>query len=502
MLGSKEIILSRCFLSFYLFSVICFLPAIFGQADIDLNGSGITENSNRENCGQSHVIFDGSAVEAIVLNPEMVLADIDSFWTYNETFRLVNLWHHYQHQPLSKELWRDRIAGFASISGAQRRDHSIITLLNKLLSRREEFHQYSIPHICSFMPHKYIDFSTTVYFALGTDFAGFAADNLIVISISDPYWQGSCESILNAMTHEVFHIGYGFNAYARTEIPLKDNYLYNILGKLHNEGLATYVAYKAQSFFPAIAEMDFRMLEDSATVVSLIHDLNNLFQQAEISRRASDSTMKDSEHSSKKAGLLKRLLGIGKPLTEEDLRNRIWTVGVERRAFYIAGAFMAQVIDQRNGRDALVETVARGPRSFVSMYNSLVEHSMQVYEFQIGEEQSNCYHSLRVSALNGNHELFEMQLSDIRQEKPLPEMAQGHLWKIACMLRLRKEHDLAADVYETILLFNPESADSHDGLGLISLAQGKHYDALKHFKKSHELEPERPLAFRMLRLLQ
>lgn len=495
-------ILSRCLLSFSLFSVVCFLPAIFGQADIDLNESEIAENNNQENCGQSHVVFDGSAVQDIILNPERVLADIDSFWAFNETFRLVGLWHHYQHQPLSKELWRDRITGFASISNAQRRDHSIITLLNKLLSRQEEFRQYSIPHICSFMPHKYIDFSTTVYFALGTDFSGFAADNLIVISISDPYWQGSCESILNAMTHEVFHVGYGFNAYSRTEIPLKDNYLYNILGKLHNEGLATYVAYKAQSFFPAPAEKDFQLLDDSATVVSLVHDLNSLFQKAEYARQASDSTSKDSNLSSQKPSWLRRLLGNPKLMAEEELRDRIWTVGVERRAFYIVGAFMAMTIDQIKGRDTLVATVAQGPRSFVKTYNSLVEPNMRIYEFQIPEEYSHYYLDLRESALHRNYKLFEMQLSDIRQEKPLPEMAQGHLWKIACMLRLRKELDLAADVYETILLFNPESADSHDGLGLISLAQGKHYDALKHFKKSHELEPERPLAFRMLRLLQ
>ena len=43
----------------------------------------------------------------------------------------------------------------------------------------------------------------------------------------------------------------------------------------------------------------------------------------------------------------------------------------KKRLWYIAGAHMAQAIDEHFGRESLVETVREGPRSFFERYNSL-----------------------------------------------------------------------------------------------------------------------------------
>jgi hypothetical protein len=63
---------------------------------------------------------------------------------------------------------------------------------------------------------------------------------------------------------------------------LDDEVLYDtLLDSLQNEGMAVYMAYRAQSFFPAKDERDNRLLEDAAEVRKRIEGINRLFDSAE-----------------------------------------------------------------------------------------------------------------------------------------------------------------------------------------------------------------------------
>lgn len=71
---------------------------------------------------------------------------------------------------------------------------------------------------------------------------------------------------MNILLHEVYHIGYGIKRLLRSEEPLEDARAYFLLDVLHNEGLATYVAWKEGSLYPFPGFADYRMLEDAAAV--------------------------------------------------------------------------------------------------------------------------------------------------------------------------------------------------------------------------------------------
>ena len=48
------------------------------------------------------------------------------------------------------------------------------------------------------------------------------------------------------------------------------------------------------------------------------------------------------------------------------------------RAYYVTGAYMCQIIDERAGRDALIEVFSKGPISIVELYNVLIEDGMKL----------------------------------------------------------------------------------------------------------------------------
>jgi|GEM_PF-1484066 len=60
------------------------------------------------------------------------------------------------------------------------------------------------------------------------------------------------------------------------------------------------------------------------------------------------------------------------------MRDLAWNQGVLGRAFYVGGAHMARVLDERGGRGALTDTIATGPMSFVAPYNAVADEALRV----------------------------------------------------------------------------------------------------------------------------
>ena len=169
----------------------------------------------------------------------------------------------------------------------------------------------------------------------------------VVINVSANYWNGDVRNIYNNLTHEIFHVGYSHTRPNRTESPLENEQLYQMLDALQNEGTATYVGYRASSLFPAPDEVDYQLLTNSKDVTRLFGEINDLFEQVGV-------------------------------VTDEDLQQLSWRTGVTRRGYYIVGARMAQIIETQLGREALIGSLADGPVSFVKLYNSLVTENRRI----------------------------------------------------------------------------------------------------------------------------
>jgi hypothetical protein len=56
----------------------------------------------------------------------------------------------------------------------------------------------------------------------------------------------------------------------------------------------------------------------------------------------------------------------------DTLLNKVWDIGVTRRAYYIAGAYICKRIEEKLGRTYLAELVPKGGLQFITEYNALV----------------------------------------------------------------------------------------------------------------------------------
>ena len=194
---------------------------------------------------------------------------------------------------------------------------------------------------------------SNVYFTAGVATTGFMIsdeEDYIVISVSDPYWEGSFTAIQNALVHELFHTGYNQNLDLWREAEFPGEIARYLLTKVHTEGIATYAAYTAVTIFPAPADKDYPMIDDMSEVKKRFKSLNKLFKKAE-------------------------------SLSQNQLQQESWEIGVEQRGFYVVGAFMAKTIDEIRGRETLVESLKKGSLFFVKTYNEIAEKDKKLFDF-------------------------------------------------------------------------------------------------------------------------
>ena len=168
-----------------------------------------------------------------------------------------------------------------------------------------------------------------------------------------------------------------------------------MLDALQNEGMATYVGYEAASLFPAPDEVDYRLLENPKDVARLLREVNDLFAR------------------------------VG-TVSVEELHRLAWQKGVTDRGYYVVGAVMAQTIDSRLGRAALIGTLSQGPLSFVRTYNSLVRGEERV---QIPASAAETGEGIE-HAQAGEEEQHPGKQREYRQHQS--DGAHGHQPDLAC----------------------------------------------------------------------
>lgn len=302
-------------------------------------------------CLQTKIRFDDSSLEKIVLHPEDVLAYPDSFWTNDVSYQLVKLWHQRTSIPIPMDQWKGWIHSFINVRVEEREQNAQLIKAKSMMKKEKEFSDKAIPFICSFLPKDCPNISTTIYFTTAIMASGFAMDDNIVI-------YGANADRDNLFIHELFHQGFSKCNPKDYKSNIKDSTVNQIYIGIQNEGMATYVGYKALKEFPNFDKDpkrdDYRFFNDLKTRNRLHERLNDIL---------------------KKVPLL-----VETEVGRKELQDSLWIVGTTDRAFYVVGCYMAEIIDEKLGRDVLVETISKGPKSFLNTYNSLVEEKYLVFD--------------------------------------------------------------------------------------------------------------------------
>ena len=286
-------------------------------------------------CSKSTITFNTEALEKIVYEPNWVLENEEAFWSQYPSQRYTIDWAKQVNYQIDYNDWRRKIKDWSKLSREERETHIFLKNTERILEGKQIFLDKALPHLCSYLPDE-ADLSITIHFTSFIPPRAFAMGE-IVINAAATYWNENADNILNTLVHEIFHVGYSYCEENSNEKP-EETVLNDIIRNIHNEGICTYVAYKARNIFPAPDEKDFQYLDDPDCVNTHIENVNDILGK------------------------------IGK-LPEEELDKLVWDIGVIGRSFYVAGAYMCQVIEESHGKNALTKSMLNSPSKFVELYN-------------------------------------------------------------------------------------------------------------------------------------
>jgi hypothetical protein len=409
-------------------------------------------------CSQSQITFVTASLERMILHPEEILSDVDAFWNEDETHKRVKSWHNYANIPVPIDKWKEELVAISKLTERERQNHRSLVMTRSLKEAAATFDEQAIPHICSFLPQNSLNINTNVYFTAFTYPRAFGIRDETVLDVVNGYYEMVPSNIMNSLVHEVFHTGYNNNRYLQSEVWLESVQLNDILMFLHNEGMATYVGYTAQRFFPSTCEVDYEMLDNHKRVKALRDKINKLFKNA-------------------------------RSMTPEKLKKQAWKIGVDERGYYIVGGHMARTIDEKRGRESLVETVEKGSSHFIHAYNSLVEEDMRVFEFSRPTVLSK-YQLLRQAALERDYTRYHVLLAEIREgAKHLDEYAVHSLIFAGHILLVHEKCELAVETFELNVQFNSDKPYLHNFLGDAHVKAGNKNAALRCYEQVLALDP-------------
>jgi len=235
-----------------------------------------------------------------------------------------------------------------SLIGDRKRQHLDLAdvaqasaLTDRIISGSPAFLESAVPHLRAYLPAATPLDAVVALGAFLPNYA-FSMDTTLVITITDRFWQHDPDRVFNLMIHELFHLGYIRHQQGRSPGEAADGagLLAALLWAVQNEGLATYVAYRAR---PAgLVLNDYRLLENPDTVRARFARCRALMSDL---RRAASPDL-------------------------ATLRQRLNDDGNVERVTYIVGATMAGRIETIAGRAKLVDTIVRGPQAFLDAYRA------------------------------------------------------------------------------------------------------------------------------------
>jgi len=278
------------------------------------------------------------------------------------------------------------------------------------------------------------------------------------MDVASPNFNRDPVRILNILVHEVFHVGDAYVIIHRTEFELENEMLDYMIDYLLSEGLANYVSYTAQDIYPNHKFDDYLMLENEKSVKKHLANVNSLFS---------------------KAGSVPQ-----KKMTEMS-----WEIGVQKRAYYVAGAFMVKTIDEKLGRDSLINAICVGPKKVIHIYNSLVTDDMKIMEFKLPEKISS-YQKMRIALVQKDYQEFNIQKEELLQNKANEiDYLESRINEYAYYLMNYEKND-ALELYKLNVELFPNSANAHYRLGDAYLKTDNKEMAIESFEHCLELKPD------------
>ncbi len=419
-----------------------------------------------------NVTLDTTSLESLLLHPEDVRSDPDAFWQTDAAYVLAKRWHDNNRIPLDTRdyyaNWLARLEDLSAVPEAERKTNPAFNLMEAVREREPVFRDRGVALLDALLPANDLTFATTIHVTTGTMAFGFMTNGQIVCDVLSPFYRDDPDRIWNLLTHECYHIGYGYNRSLRQEDELDDGFVYNtMLDALQNEGLATYLGWKAREFFPVADMDDYRMLDDPAEVERKLGILNDLFT----------------------------LVGTVPP---DSLRTTAWKLGVDQRAYYIAGAHMARTIDRRLGREALLETIAMGPVSFVTTYNDLVDAPMRV-AFDPGPREPSSWSRARTAAVHADRAAFDTAAAEMKAHRTgLHPETRRRVERFGYAMLHQDAFDWAVAVFELDVALFPDEANPYDCLAEAHLKSGDRDEAVRLYREALRVDPGFENAKRML----
>jgi len=215
----------------------------------------------------------------------------------------------------------------------------------EFLEENEGLLASSIDEVAEYLP-KDLQLECKLYTMVGYDI-GIVSEGSVFLNIAHPFFkENPCELIFISM-HEVHHVGYvHYNpTFSFSEIERLSDLRDAVRYSTHLEGLAVYAPLRKRIETGCIVHEDYSALMDKEIAEQRMMQYFDLVTEFE---RISDRTITDDD------------FGIFDPMSEKG--KRLW---------YVTGAYMAKMIDERLGRKTLNDTVRQGPSSFFDIYNSV-----------------------------------------------------------------------------------------------------------------------------------
>jgi len=421
-------------------------------------------------CAGSAIRFDASSVEAIILRPEEILKDVKVFWDHDRAYWLVSRWLDEVGYERPISAWAPLLEKNAQVPRENRSADTLLAVAGKLMAGEKDFLANAIPHVCSFIPDGAASMDAKIYFTALIPPNAFQKHFDVVMNISHPDWKKDPSTIMNTLIHELFHVAFYRYEPLMTEIQADNSEQYDILLNLMNEGMATYVAYTSRSMYPATVR-DYDLLDDPHEVQRLIGQMNVLLASID-------------------------------SLPPDQFRERVWNVGVRWRALYISGGHAARTIDRELGREKLAEAMRSGPRTFVSMYNSVAAEGERLIEYPLTGHPSP-FQRMRQAAVAGDIPALHRAMADIRSHQRAGGKPVGHsLYTTGQLFLCRLELDTAIDIFKLYRELTPSTPNPYEGLARAYFQSGDRARAAAACRELLTISPGNIAALDMLAELE
>ena len=184
---------------------------------------------------------------------------------------------------------------------------------------------------------------SVLYTNLGYDI-GIVSEGCALINIGHEDYQKNPQEILYMSMHELHHVVYtAYNSFFDlTQVNRFDQLCDIVRYCTHMEGLAVYSTLEPRRATNTLNNRDYKLFLDEKARKKRVSEYFDLLTDLEI---RGDAPLQENDWA-----ILERMTD----------RNRLW---------YVAGAHMSQLIEEKLGHETLVDTIRLGPEYFFKMYH-------------------------------------------------------------------------------------------------------------------------------------